>query len=138
MNPATLIVEGTDEAIHALSNLLWLEADSTWKKGESKRRGGFYPISGLSATIADSQNSGQMVVAIREFATECQARNIVFSRFGLTAGLSIGVTVGATEQFVACVDFSTSDLVSLGALGVAISIAAYPTSNEANENSQKA
>jgi hypothetical protein len=138
MNLATLIVEGTDEALYAASNLLWLEPDSTWKKGAPKRRGGFYSISGLSATIADSQNPGQMLVAIRQFATECQARSIVFSRSGLSAELSIGVTVGDTEQFVACLDFSASDLVSLGALGVALSIAAYPTSDEANEDSQNA
>jgi hypothetical protein len=138
MNLAILRVEGTDEALQSVCNLLGLEADSTWKKGEPKRRGGFYSISGLSATIADSQNPGEMVVAIREFVAECKARNFVFSGSDLSAELSVGVTVGDTEQFVACVDFSASDLLSLGALGVELSIAAYPTSDEANEDSQNA
>jgi hypothetical protein len=102
------------------------------------RRGGFYSISGLSATIADSQSPGEMVVVIREFVTECKARNFVFSSSGLSAELSVGVTVGNTKQFVAYVDFSASDLLSLGALGVELSIAAYPTSHEANEISQNA
>lgn len=139
MNLATLRVEGTDEALQALCNLLGLEADSTWKKGEPRRRGGPFSISGLSATIADAQTPSEMVVAIREFVAECKARNLVFfSGSDLSAELAIGVTVGATEQFVACVDFSASDLLSLGALGVALSIAAYPTSDETNESSQNA
>lgn len=138
MNLATLRVEGTDEALQAVCNLLGLEADSTWKQGEPKRRGGFYSMSGLNATIADSQNPGEMVAAIREFVAECNARNFVFSGSGLAAELAVGVTVGDTEQFVAFVDFSASDLMSLGALGVALSVAAYPTSDEANEHRQHA
>jgi hypothetical protein len=135
MNLAILIVEGTDEALQAASNLLGREV-STWKKGAPKRRGGINSTSGLSASIADSQNPSEMVVAIREFVTECQTRNLVFSGLGLSADLSIGVTVGDSEQFIACLDFSASDLVSLGAIGVGLSIAAYPTSDEANEDSQ--
>jgi hypothetical protein len=77
-----------------------------------------------------------MVAAIREFVTECQTRKLDFSGLGLTAVLSIGVTVGDSEQFIACLDFSASDLLSLGAIGVGLSIAAYPTSDEANEDSQ--
>lgn len=135
MNLATLRVEGTDEALQALCNLLGLEADSAWKKGEPKRRGGHFSISGWSATIADAQNPSEMVVAIREFVTQCKARNLVFSGSDLSAELAIGVTVGDAEQFVASVDLSASDLLSLGALGIQFSISAYPTSDEANASS---
>jgi hypothetical protein len=138
MNLAMLRVEGTDEALQTVRNTLGLVPDSMWKQGEPKRRGGFFSSSGLSATIADAKNPGEMVVAIREFIAECKARHVVFSGSGLSAELSIGVTVGDTEQFVACVDFSASDLLSLGALGVELSIAAYPTSDEANEDNQDA
>jgi hypothetical protein len=100
MNLANLIVEGTDDSLQAvsgLSDLFGREADSTWKKSAPKRRGGHYSISGLSVTIADSQNPSEMVVAIREFVTECQTRNVVFFGLGLSAELSIGVTVGDLE-----------------------------------------
>ena len=137
MNLAILIVEGTDGALQAASRSLGREV-STWKKGAPKRRGGFHSISGLSATIADSQNPGEMVKAILEFVAECEAKSLVFAGLGLSAELSIGVTVGDSEQFVACMEFSPSDLVSLGALGVGLSIAAYPTSDEANEDAKDA
>ncbi|MAS40449.1 MAG: hypothetical protein CMK33_01895 [Porticoccaceae bacterium] len=79
-----------------------------------------------------------MLVAIRKFVAECKAQNFAFSGSGVSAELSIGITVVDTEQFVACVDFSASDLLSLGALGVELSIVAYPTSDEANEIYQDA
>jgi hypothetical protein len=138
MNLANLIVKGTDDALQAVSGLLGRETDWAWKKGAPKRRGGHHSISGFSTTIADSQNPSEMVAEIREFVSECQTRNLVFSGLGLSAELSIGVTVGDSAQFIACMDFSPVDLVSLGALGVGLSIAAYPSSDEVNENSQNA
>lgn len=138
MNLAMLRVEGTDEALETARNSLCLVPDSMWKKGEPKRRGGFFSSSGLSATIADAKNPGEMVVAIREFVAECKAQRFVFFGSSISAELSIGVTVGDTEQFVACVDFSASDLSSLGALGIELSIAAYPTSDGATEIDQDA
>ncbi|MFN8913608.1 MAG: hypothetical protein ACK5Y1_04915 [Betaproteobacteria bacterium] len=136
MNLATLRVEGADEALQAVRNALGLAPDSMWKQGEPKRRGGFFSSSGLSATIADAKNPREMVVAIREFIAECKARSFAFSGSGLSAELSVGVTVGDAEQFVACVDFSASDLLSLGALGIELSISAYPASDQANEVNQ--
>lgn len=138
MNLAMLRIEGTDEALQTVRNTLGLVPDSMWKQGEPKRRGGFFSSSGLSATITDAKNPGEMLVAIREFIADCKARHFVFSGAGLSAELSIGVTVGDTGQFVACVDFSASELLSLGALGVELSISAYPTSDEANKINQDA
>ena len=51
----------------------------------------------------------------------------------LKAQIAIGITVGDAEQFVACIDFTADDLVALGALGLKLSVWAYPTSDEANE-----
>lgn len=134
MNLAILRIEGTDEALEALCNSLKLEVDSTWKKDDPKRRGGNYSSSGLNATIADAKNPGRMVVAIREFMAKCKEQDIIFSDSNLSSELSIGVTVGDSVQYVAFVDFSVSDLLLLGALGIALSIAAYPASDEANAN----
>ena len=140
MNLATLRVEGTDEALQAMRDLLGIEPNQTWKKGEPKRRGGCFSHSGLSATIADedAQNPVEMIGAIREFVSNCKERNFVFSAPSLSAEIAIGVTVGDSVQFVAFVDFSAADLLALGALGVDLSIAAYPTSDEANANDQDA
>ena len=138
MNLATLRIEGTDEALQTVQAMLSLVPDSTWKQGEPKRRGGVFASSGLSTTIADAKNPVEMVVAIREFIAECNARHFAFSGFGLAAELLIGVTVGDSDQFIAFVDFSATDLLSLGALGAELSIAAYPTSDEANEFDQYA
>jgi hypothetical protein len=133
MNLATLRVRGSDDVLQALCTTLGLVPDSTWRKGDPKRRGGSFPTSGFSATIVDAKNPAGLVVAIRAFVARCQERNIVLSAPHFTAELSLGVTVGDSEQFVACVDFSASDLLSLGHLGVELSIAAYPTSDEAND-----
>jgi hypothetical protein len=138
MNLAMLRVEGADEAIHRVQDTLALVPDSAWKRGDAKRHGGFFANSGLSATIADAKNPGEMVVAIREFVAMCKARHIDFVGAGVSAELSIGVTVGDAEQFVASICFSVADLLSLGALGVELSISAYPTSDEANDTNQDA
>ena len=133
MNLATLRLEGTDEALKSVSDSLDLEIDSSVKKGEAKRRGGHYSSSALSATIVDAENPGNMVVAIREFLAQCKNKNIVFSESSLSAELAIGVTVGEKEQFVACVDLFASDLLAFGELGIALSVAAYPASDEDDE-----
>ena len=138
MNLAMLRAEGTDEALDALRGSLGLAIDSSWKKGEPKRRGGHYSSSGLNATIADAENPHEMVVAIREFITQCKAQNIAFPDANLSAEISIGITVGEEVQFVACVDLSASDLLSLGELGIALGVAAYPASDEDEANDKNA
>ena len=138
MNLATLRVEGTDEALETVRNNLGIVPDSMWKQGEPKVGGRLFSRSGLCATITDARTPSEMLVAIRKFVAECKAQNFASSGSGVSAELSIGITVVDTEQFVACVDFSASDLLSLGALGVELSIVAYPTSDEANEIYQDA
>lgn len=138
MNLATLRVEGTEEALASLRDTLCLEADATWKKGEPKRRGGHHSSAGFNATIADASTPGEMIVAIRKFFAKCQEQGVGFVSPSLSAELSVGVTVGDSDQFVASVNFSASDILLLGSLGIALSVAAYPTSDEANAIDQPA
>lgn len=133
MNLVTLRIQGTDEALHSLCRDLRLVADSMWKKGDPKRRGGCFSNSGLSATLVDAKNPVEVVNTIRAFAAKCKERSVVLASSDLSAELSIGVTVGDSEQFIANLAFSASDLLSLGAIGIELSIAAYPTSDKANE-----
>ncbi|WP_139058762.1 hypothetical protein [Thiorhodococcus drewsii] len=130
MNLATLRVEGTGEALEAICDSLNLEIDNSWKEGEERRRGGYYSTSGFNTTIVDAENPRKMVAAIRAFLVKCRKKKIVFSNSNLSTELAIGVTVGEKEQYVACVDLPPSDLMSLAELGISLSVAAYPASDE--------
>jgi hypothetical protein len=132
MNLATLRVEGEDEAVAHLCNALRRSPDTTWKKGDAKRRGGAYALSGFAATIADSPTPAEMVRLIRQFLAECKAQGVAFAGANLFSELALGVTVGNSVQFVAFVSLAAEDLSSLGALGINLCVAAYPTSDEAN------
>lgn len=133
MNLALLIVEGADEALDRVRQTLELEPDKTWRCGQPRRLSGVRAASGFSAPIADVESPGEMVSAIRTFVAKCEACDMVFSREGLSAKISIGVTVGESIQFVASVDFLPADLLSLGRLGVAVGVTAYPASDEGDE-----
>lgn len=132
MNLATLRIEGEEPALEALAKALPLVHDSRWKKGDSRRNGTVHSCSGFVATVADAENPGQLVILVRAFLEECKKRGVVFSRFALSAELSLGFTVGDSVQFVAGVEFSPSDLQALSECDITLSITAYPTSDEAN------
>jgi hypothetical protein len=68
----------------------------------------------------------------------CKKQGVTFARPSLSAELSVGVTVGDSDQFVASVALSASDILLLGSLGIALSVTAYPTSDEANAIDQPA
>lgn len=131
MNLAVLRVEGDDQILDALCAALWLDVDSRWKKGEARRKG-THATSGICMTIADAETPAEMVQAIRKFLFESKDKGIAFSCPDISAAISIGVTVGDSVQFVACLDFSAADLWQLASLGIALHFCAYPTSDEAN------
>jgi hypothetical protein len=132
MNIATLRVEGADEALENLRNQLGLDIDASWKRGEAKRHG-HHSLSGFNAKVADAENPGQMVEAVRKFMLTIKEQGVVFSASNLSAELFIGVTVGDSVQFIAFVELLPADILLLGSLGVALSVTAYPTSDEAND-----
>jgi hypothetical protein len=134
MNLAILRIEGAEEALADFCNQLNVHATSTWKAGDPRRGGKFFTSCGLSVEIADADNPGAMLLAIREFLAKCAAKNISLSDYGLIGELALGVTVGDSVQFVAGIDLSAADLLSLGTLGVELSLTAYPTSGEQNED----
>jgi len=57
---------------------------------------------------------------------------VSFPGQGLTAELSVGVTVGDSAQFVASIDLTSDDLSMMGTLGLSLNVSAYPTSGELN------
>jgi hypothetical protein len=132
MNLATLRVEGKDSALDALKKALSLECDSQWNKGDKRRNGGVHALSGFNATVADAGNPRELVSLIRAFLARCKEKGIVFPCLNVEAELAVGFTVGDSEQFVASVEFSPSDLLSCAECGISLSVTAYPTSDEAN------
>jgi hypothetical protein len=102
------------------------------------RRGGHHSSAGFNATVADALNPDEMIVAIRNFFAMCKEQGVTFGRPSLSAELSVGVTVGDSDQFTASVALSASDIQLLGSLGIALSVTAYPTSDEANAIDQPA
>lgn len=133
MNLATLRIEGSDEALELLIAQLNLSIDVSWKKGEMGRRK-IYETSGLNSTIADTETPRQLTEAVIEFASQCKSKNIMLSSSNISTELDIGIGVGYSEQFIASVSFSPSELQLLSSIGIVLSITAYPTSDESSEN----
>ena len=131
MNTATLRALGSDTALDSLRDALDLSIIREWKKGETRRLGGVYEISGFNAdVVADAENPSSLVEEIRGFLNRCLSKRILFSSSELSSQLDIGVSVGGSEQFTASVVFSPEDLESFSKLGLELSISAYPTSDD--------
>ena len=132
MNTATLRALGSDSALDSLRDALDLSIIREWKKGETRRLGGVYEISGFNAdVVADAENPSSLVEEIRGFLNRCLSNRILFSSSDLSSQLDIGVSVGGSEQFTASVVFSPEDLESFSKLGLELSVSAYPTSDDA-------
>jgi hypothetical protein len=132
MNLATLSVEGEDSALATIAEQLPLKHEQQWKKGDPRRNGKVHSSSGFQITVADAKNPGELTKCIHAFLAQCKESGIVFPEKSLVAELSVGFTVGDSEQFVAGVEFLPAELLLLSQCGIALSVTAYPTSDEAN------
>ena len=132
MNMAVLQVEGDDESLDALVTVLELVVDRRWEQGNDSRRGAKHSRSGFSVLISDAPSSKQMSEEMRGFVATCEMRCVSFTMFNVSAVLSIGVTVGDSSQYTAGLRVSTEDMAALCAIGLPLSITAYPTSDEVN------
>lgn len=138
MNVATLRLSGIDAALDALVIALKLPVTSRVRVGDPRRVGDVHTSSGLSADIADGDNPGAMLAKVRSFLAECQKHGSELFQNGVEAELAIGVSVGDTAQYIASVDFSASEIRALANIGIGLSFAAYPTSDEANASADGA
>ena len=132
MNLATLIVEGDEPALSKLRKALSLQIATSWKKVDVRRNGKSYTSPGFSATIADVANPVELTRAIRTFLKQCKEREVSFAKSGVSAELSLGFAVGDSQQFVASVQLSPSDLSLFAEHGLMLNLTAYPTSDDAN------
>src|SRR5436309_2473498 len=106
MNLATLIVEGDEPALSKLRKALSLQTATSWKKGDVRRNGKNHSSAGFSATIADVRSPGELTRAVQTFLEQCKERGVLFTKSGVSAELSLGFTVGDSQQFVAGVQLS--------------------------------
>lgn len=133
MNIATLYIYGADEDLDRLTALLGASGTSRWKVGDPRQKGKVYESSGIEFDLADSDTPRDLVDEVRRCVSRWHAEGISLARLNLTGELSIGFTVGDSAQFAAHVEFHAVDMLTLGTIGIALSIAAYPTSDRANE-----
>ena len=134
MNLATLFVEGESNDLNIIANQLDLKQETQWEKGGINRKGNIHSTSGFQTTIADADDTEELMNSIRSFLDKCKNRKIVFSPEIFTVELSLGFTVGDSEQYAAGVSFSPLELLMLSESNITLSFNAYPTSDEANEN----
>ncbi len=132
MNLAILRAEGTHDALGKLRIALDHKVDRNWQVGDEIRDGQIQLASGFSIVVADVATPKELVATIRKFLANCKALELTFSGdSGVSGELSIGISVGSTEQFSASVDFTPSDLAMLSELGLRLTLSAYPTSDAA-------
>jgi hypothetical protein len=132
MNLATLRVDGSDDAIARLRSSLSIPPDQSWQQGDPRRRGGRFATSGFSVLIADEDTPGAMIARVRQFLADSRTYRQLFTDASVSAELAVGVTAGDSEQYVPFVELGAADLQALADLGISLSVAAYPTSDEAN------
>jgi len=133
MNIATLYVHGADVNLDHLTELLGSTGTSRWKVGDRMHRGKLHRCSGIAFDLADSDTPRNLVDEVRRCLSRWHAAGISLARLNLNGELSIGITVGDSAQFTAHGEFSAVDMQTLSGIGIALCIAAYPTSDEANE-----
>lgn len=133
MNIATLYVRGADEGLDRLIELSGSAGTSRWKVGDPRHGGKVHQSSGITFDIVDSNTPRDLVCDVRRYLSHWHAKGLCLVRLGLNGELSIGITVGDSAQFTAHLEFSANDMLILGSIGIALSIAAYPTSDDANE-----
>lgn len=73
---------------------------------------------------------------VRMFMRRCNEGSIAFKGTNYSSELSFGVAIGTRDQFVAVVEFTAEDLLLMGELGITLSVAAYPSSDDDSDFQQ--
>lgn len=129
MNTAILWIRGEQQAVDDLLQDTGALPDKVWKRGDAKIRGAVHENSGFSVVMADAETPLEMVATTRRILGSYNEAGVHFDAINLSAELSLGLTVGDPRQFAAIVSFTPDDLRLIGSLGISLSIAAYPCSN---------
>src|SRR5579872_3942552 len=121
-NFAVLVAHGTDDAASALwdilENVAGIEKIKRWKKDDPKKYGGSYPTAGLRVAIPEQNSPAELVLALRSILAKCEKHWLQFRISDLSLKLSVGICVGDSAQYAACLDFEPDDLARLAKLGI--------------------
>lgn len=134
MNIATLRLTGDDASLDEVVKKLDLRVTSRVIAGERRFRQGAHDKSGLSANIADLANPDALMEDVRAFIQKCLAHGPEVFPASIEAELALGIFVGSSVQFIGSVELRQTDIRDLAAIGIAFSVAAYPTTDEPSSN----
>ena len=102
---------------------------SVWRAGDARRRGN-YKDSGFSLSLPEHESWASAKTAIRDLLCAQKHALDAAAVLDLSVELSIGVTVGEENSYAPTLDFEPELLAALHAARVALSVTAYPTSDE--------
>lgn len=88
---------------------------------------------GIQFDLAGTDTPHRLTHDVLDTIFSWHAKGVSLTCLGLDGELSVGITVGDSAQFTAHIELSSDDMVKLGSIGIALSIAAYLTSDEADE-----
>ncbi len=130
MNLVSIVIEGDEQHLDSIKDKLSIAIDSSWQKGSRTRSGKLRENSGFTACICDCSTPFRMIEELSDFLRYIDNKHLNFKQLELNARLSIGVTVGDQQQFIATFDFQNDLLELVSKLGLHLSISAYPTTDE--------
>jgi len=133
MNIATLYVRGADERLDRLIELLGTTGTSRWAAGDPRSRGKVHEDAGIQFDLSDTDTPTRLIRDVRDTLLSWHAKGVSLILLGLHGEISVGISVGSSAQFSAHIELSSDDMVKIGSIGISLSIAAYPTSNDADE-----
>jgi hypothetical protein len=103
---------------------------TSWHRGDVRVGRRVHEDSGFRVTVADAETFPAALKNVRVFFSTRQAVVDALRARGVSSVLDIGVEVGTSQRFAACLRFSASDLQWLARLGVELEISAYPASDD--------
>lgn len=130
MNLVSIVIEGDEQHLDNIKDKLGLSIDSSWQKGNQTRSGKLRENSGFTSCICDCDTPFRMIEELSDFLRYIDNKHLNFKQLELNARLSLGVTVGDQQQFIATIDFPNYLLELICKLGLHLSISAYPTTDE--------
>ena len=133
MNLALLNIAASEAVLDILAEEFLSTPTTRHKVGQEYAFGRrVHKESGISVAISDANTSAQLIEEVEVFFGSMSpvAENNLPKATGRE--LSVGFSVGDTEQFVGSVSFSPELMAKLAKCGIVLSVTAYPTSDEAN------
>ena len=133
MNLALLNIAASEAVLDILAGEFLSTPTNRHKIGQEYALGRrVHKESGISVAISDAHTSAQLIEEVGAFfgSMSSVAENNLSK--ANSKELSVGFSVGDSEQFIGTASFSPELMAKLEKCGIVLSVSAYPTSDEAN------